>query len=100
MFHLFLDLFKLLIPQLDHILLFLYLLDCFLEISLDLIQPRELLLYLIFLSRHILNFLHELGVLVVESLKISIEFAELTFGSQTFGLIVDDRVLSLDQLLS
>lgn len=99
MFHLFFDLFQLFISQFNHFLLFLDFLDCFFEISLDLIQPRELLLYLVLLSCHILHFFHELGILFVEGLKVSLKFAELPLCCQTFRLIVNDRVLSLDELL-
>lgn len=99
-FHLFLDFLELLIPELYHIFLLFDLLDGFLEISLDLVQTRKLLFDFVFLSSNILDLFHELCVLLGECLNVSLELADLTLGRHTLGLVFDDLILRLDQLLS
>ena len=98
-FHLFLGFFELLIPELKQIFLLFDLLDGFLEISLDLIQTRELLFDFVFLSSDILDLFHELCVLLGERQNVSLELANLTLGRHTLGLMVDYLVLRLDELL-
>jgi len=91
-FHLFLDLFQLLIPKLEHILLLFNLLDGFLEVALDLIKSHKLLLDLVLLSGNFLVLFHELGILLGEVLEVSLEFADLAFGCEALGFVVDDLI--------
>jgi hypothetical protein len=98
-FHLLLGLLELLVPELDHVFLLLDFFDGFLEISLYLVQARELLLDFVFLSSDVLDLLHKLGVLLGEHLDVSLELADLTLGRHALGLVVDDLVLRLDKLL-
>ena len=71
-FHLLLDLLQLLISEFYHLLLLFYFLYRLLEVTLDLVKSRELLLYLVFLSCDVLDLLHELSILLCEVLKVSL----------------------------